>query len=81
MSEYTLEDDIPAPTTKTGPKRKYPLDRMKVGQSFEVPLKHTSYQIMVGRIRSAIKTYKIDKSWKFVFAKTENNGVRCWRTK
>lgn len=67
MIKIKIDSNIPVP-------RKWPLDDMKVGDSFKVPesVKRTAIAVYVSRYNKAN-----DK--KFVVRKTAEGELRCWR--
>jgi hypothetical protein len=72
---YKLTDGIPIPPPRNQPNR-YPLKRMKIGQSFGFPIKEE------GPVRNAIARYRTGaKSTTFTirFDKDRKDRRRIWR--
>lgn len=70
-----IEQNVPIPASlRPGPKQRYPFDKMRVGDSFEVPI------AKLNSVRTlAYLTYKTGGR-QFTVRKT-NKGARCWRVK
>lgn len=69
---FELSDDVKVPTKK-GQSFKYPFPAMKVGQSFEIPLKK------ITTVRNNSFRYGRSNNKKFTVRKLENGTYRCWR--
>jgi hypothetical protein len=77
---YEIEKDVPIPerTERRGRPRKYPLDKLEVGDSFKFPSEEWA------SLRSCIRFYKRkNTNTQFVIfrVKEEENMMRCWRIK
>ena len=76
MESIKIDKNIPLPENKRNSRAaKYPLNQMKIGDSFEV----LDSQVTRSGIRSTIWFAAKNTTLKFATRKTEN-GTRVWRT-
>lgn len=80
---FKIEDNIPLPGTKqirTGSK--YPLDKMKVTQSFLVPCSDAEKKKVHSRVTVSVAQFKKKNKGKdFTTSSKDPKGVRIWRIK
>ncbi len=76
-TEIKIEKGVPLSGTNGGPKPRYPLAHMEVGDSFFVDA-HDEKKIRnaVGNINRSIAT----RDKKFTVRKQDDGSIRCWRT-
>jgi hypothetical protein len=75
MSEYVIESGIPMPSPVSGPGvRKYPFDRLEVGQSFYLSGKEKDFSTL----RNAAFQHARRYGKKFITRRVDG-GARCWR--
>lgn len=73
---YLLQSGIPMPDPKRGPRpAKYPMQAIKVGQSFLIPTKELPKHVGQS-VRNSAKYYG-----KKVAIRKVSGGVRVWRVK
>jgi hypothetical protein len=76
MIKYKISSDFPIPPpTSKGHKRRYPLDKMEVGDSFLVPKAEER------TIRNAVYLWASRHNKKFTIRTLDNGTIRCWRIK
>lgn len=77
---YIIEEGIPVPGVKTVRRRKYPLNQLRVGESFLIPMEEYDKK-KHNNVSSAIIVYKTmhapEKKFK---TRRVAEGVRVWRT-
>lgn len=83
MGKYQLEDNVPVPNGRAGPKLdKFGLREMQVGQSFLIPLKDRTIKGKLKRVPADGFNVKMANEvyapMKFVRKRTED-GVRVFR--
>ena len=75
QTTFKIEKNIAIPDFKT--QKKYPFDKMSVGDSFAI---EGTRECDAARVRSPAIVYGRTCDKKFTIRKYEN-GYRCWRTK
>ena len=75
-SKYQLETGIEIPSKNI--IGRFPVDEMKVGQSFLIPEEELS-ELKPTSIRNAVRNYGDDNKKRFVI-KRQTDGLRVWRT-
>lgn len=74
MSMIEIEKDVPMPANAAGRKRKYPLDKLEIGDSFFVPFNVSN----PAAVKAAVSHEGKRKSKSFV-TRMEGDGIRVWR--
>jgi len=77
---YPIEENIPLPENR-GRTPKYPFHDMKPGDSFLVPreeFKGLPPRTVYNRIDKAARVHGLKYGKKFA-ARTQEDGIRCWR--
>jgi hypothetical protein len=69
MNDYKIDSGIPMPK----PKRKYPFEQLKVGDSFEVE------GVSAAQLCVNAQHYTRKHGWKFTARTTGFNKCRVWR--
>jgi len=72
---YTIESNIPIPTSQRGAKEKYPFSKLEVGQSFLVDEEGVKLQ----NVRTACTYAQKRMEGKKFICRAEDTGVRVWR--
>lgn len=75
-TQFKIDSNIPMAAVRTGPKSKYPYDKLKIGQSFFIPGAKTVFTMFIANKNLAPKHFASRK-------RTENGvvGRRVWRVK
>lgn len=71
--KIVIEYGIPLARNNDLRKRKYPFNKMDVGDSFEIPFKKVS------AVRQSATNYAKDHGVKFSVRRTGTDTARCWR--
>jgi hypothetical protein len=72
--------ELPAITRPRTKEPLYPFDKMKVGQSFVVPLDGDPEEQVLNRLRTAVNRYTKQQSGTVKFTvRAMPDGVRTWR--
>jgi hypothetical protein len=67
MKTPRIDKNIPLP-------KRFPFDRMEVGDSFAVPP-----DVKRSTISVAAKRFGVESGWKFTVRQMPNRSLRCWR--
>lgn len=73
--KIVIEYGVPLYRKVTGAKRKYPFDKMGIGDSFEIPGKKAA------SARQCAFKYGKEHNKRFSLRKTGTDTFRCWRIK
>lgn len=74
-----IEKGIDIPEKKVGKKRKYPFDKMEVGDSFLYDKEKYSRKVL-NKLNTCARVYGKSRDVKFSFRK-QGDFLRCWRIK
>ena len=74
-TEFKIDKGVPLPQ----PRRKYPLDKMKVGDSFFLPVETPRTKVIDNRIRSTLYSTSRNQNIHITIRKVQG-GFRVWRT-
>jgi hypothetical protein len=79
MANFKIEDDIPVPAQMPNARNKYPLELLKPGQSFFVPINGDGTAKAAKNLRSsmAVRAKKLGIT---ITTLVDETGVRVWRT-
>jgi hypothetical protein len=79
MASFKIEDNVPVPANVPNARNKYPLELLKPGQSFFVPLsgEDTNKQSKNLRSSMAVRAKKLGIT---ITTLVDDTGVRVWRT-